>query len=109
MTSQGIEVSGFIVRGFGFPTAVQNPRPFERQSPYRGLMRGPLVALLAVVRARPERTRDGLAGPLNQCLAQKRRTLPPPMHPGLLATAFGDRSNPGASAGPAPVRARNRA
>ena len=79
----------------GLPAAIQDANPLERQRTHCGLMRATFVALLAIVGACPERFVDGLAGPFDKSLAHKGWTLPAPMDPTLLATAFGDGRNAG--------------
>src|SRR5262249_49801330 len=69
--------------------------PFERQAPYSGLMGGPLLALLLVIGSSPEGKLHGFGGPFHTRLAHELRTLTPPMHPGLLATALHHRGNTG--------------
>jgi hypothetical protein len=56
-------------------------------------MRLTFVALLLIIDLGPEGMPCGFRRPLHACLAQERRTLEAPVHPGLLATAFRDRRN----------------
>src|SRR4029450_13217839 len=84
-----------IVGCTSLPTPKHNANPFERQAPYSGLMGGHLIALLLVIGSSPEGKLYGFGGPLHKRLAQERRTLTPPMHPGLFATALQDRGTTG--------------
>ena len=54
-----------------------------------------LVALLLVVDLGPEGMSGGFRCPLDKRLSQELGTLETPVHPGLLATPFGHRRNPG--------------
>ena len=58
-------------------------------------MRTALRSLLPVVSAGPERFVDGLGCPFDERLAQELRALPAPVHPALLAAAFGHGGNAG--------------
>src|SRR5262245_52903670 len=58
-------------------------------------MRFPLVALLLVIDARPEGMPDRFGGPLDERLPEDLWPLEAPVHPGLLATAFGHWGDPG--------------
>ena len=93
--SKGVEIPRLIVWRVGLPTAIEDTNPLERQRTHCGLIRAAFVALLAIVGTGPERFVDGLAGPFDKRLAHKRWTLPAPMDPTLLATAFGDGRNAG--------------
>ncbi len=77
------------------PAAVKNADPLEGQRTYRGLVGAALVALLPIVETSPEGFVNGLAGPFHKGLPDKRRALPAPVHPTLLATAFRDGCNAG--------------
>jgi hypothetical protein len=78
-----------------FPAAENNAQPFIRQRSYRGMVGlVVVVALRAVVSLSPVRLRNRLRGPLMEGLSQELRTTPSPMHPMLLATGLGHRSNP---------------
>src|SRR6476620_5596314 len=73
------------------PAAVQDAQPLEGQGAKRCLVRTALVALLSIERAGPVGPGDRLSGPFDKGLAQKRRALPAPMDPALVATALSDR------------------
>jgi hypothetical protein len=90
-----IEIDGLIIRGALLPTPKEDTNPLERQSAYSGLMGFPLVALLLVIDPRPEGMPDRCGCPLDERLPQELWTLEAPVHPGLLATAFGHRRDPG--------------
>jgi hypothetical protein len=57
-------------------------------------MRFPLVALLLVIDPRLEGMPDRFGGPLDERVPEELWTLEAPVHPGLLAAAFGDRRDP---------------
>ena len=73
------------------PTALEDADRFEGQGAHRRLVRFPLVALLLVIDLCPKGMPDGFCGPFHERLSEERRTLPTPVHPGFLATAFRDR------------------
>src|SRR5262245_30515050 len=54
-----------------------------------------LVALLLVVKLRPEGMPDRLRRPFDERVPEELWTLETPVHPGFLAAAFGHRRNPG--------------
>jgi hypothetical protein len=56
-------------------------------------VRFPLVALLLVIDLGPEGMPDRFRSPFHERLAEERRTLQTPVHPGFLATAFRDWRN----------------
>ena len=66
---RGIQIGGFVVRGFGLPAAVEYADPFERQGAHGRLVCTALRALLVVVSPGPGRFVDGLSGPLDDGLA----------------------------------------
>jgi hypothetical protein len=69
--------------------------PCERQGPYGGLMGLALIALLPVVRLRPEGMPHRLRRPFDARVPEKCGTREAPVHPGLLAAPFGDWRDPG--------------
>src|SRR5262249_41288052 len=54
-----------------------------------------LIPLLLVIHLRPERMPDRLRSPFHERLPEELWTLETPVHPGLLAAAFGHRRNAG--------------
>src|SRR5215471_1981331 len=91
---QRLEIDGLIVRRVLVPAPIQDADPFERQRSYGSLMGLALVALLLVVDLRPEGMPDRLRRPLDERLPEEFGTLETPVHPGLLAAAFGHRRDP---------------
>jgi hypothetical protein len=85
-----IEIDRHIIQGTILPTPREETDPLECQSAHGGLMRFPLVVLLLVIPPRPEGMPDRCGGPLDACLPEALGTLEAPVHPGLLAAAFGD-------------------
>ena len=92
---QRLEIDGLIVRRALLPTPIEDTDPFERQGPHGGLMGFALVALLLVIDLRPEGMPDRFRRPLDKRLPEELGTLEAPVHPGLLAAAFGHRRDPG--------------
>src|SRR5215468_6273077 len=90
-----LEIDGLIVRRAVLPAPIQDADPFERKGPYGGLMGLALVALLLVVDLRPEGMPDRLRRPCDERLPEELGTLEAPVHPGLLAAAFGHWRDPG--------------
>ena len=88
------EIGRLIVWRSLLPTPIENTNPFERESPYSGLMGFPLVALLLVIHPCPKGMPDRLCRPFHKCLAQECRTLKAPVDPRLFTAAFGHRGNP---------------
>src|SRR5713101_9982625 len=86
-----LERGGLIVRRAILPTARENADPCEGQGAHGRLVCLALVALLLVIDLCPEGMPDRFRGPFHERLAEERRTLPTPVHPGFLATAFRDR------------------
>ena len=62
------EIGRLIVWRALLPTPIENTNPFERESPYSGLMGFPLVALLLVIDPRPEGMPDRFGCPLDERL-----------------------------------------
>src|SRR5262245_22371314 len=90
-----LEIDGLIVWRAVLPAPIQDADPFERQSSHSGLMGFALVTLLLIVDLCPEGMPDRLCCPLYKRLPKELWTLETPVHPGLLATAFGHRRDPG--------------
>src|SRR5262252_6410780 len=90
-----LEIDGLIVRCALLPAPIEDADPFERQGPYGSLMGLALVALLLVVHLRPEGMPHRLRRPFDKRLPEELGTLEAPVHPGLLATPFGDWCDPG--------------
>ena len=90
-----LEIDGLVIRGSVLPTPIEDADPFERQGPYGGLMGLALVALLLVVRLRPEGMPHRLRRPFDERLPEKRGTLEAPVHPALLAAPLGYWRDPG--------------
>src|SRR5262245_5289486 len=88
-----LEIHGCIVRRALLPTPRKDADPFEGQGAYGRLVRLAFVALLLIIDLGPEGMPGGCRRPLHARVAQARRTLETPVHPGLLATAFRDRRN----------------
>src|SRR5215470_11984665 len=88
-----LEIHGFIVRRAILPTPIKDADPFESQGAYGRLVRLAFVAVLLIIDLGPEGMSRGFRRPLHERLAQERRALEAPVHPGLLATAFRDRRN----------------
>src|SRR5262245_51989555 len=92
---QRLEIDGLIVQRALLPASIQDADPFERQRSYGSLMGFALVALLLVVDLRPEGMPDRLRRPFDERLPEELGTLEAPVHPGLLAAAFGHWRDPG--------------
>src|SRR5262245_57364403 len=90
-----LQIERFIVRGALLPTPREDVEPFERSSPYGGLVCLALVTLLLIRGLGPEGVADRFGGPLHKRLAQELRTLEAPVHPGFFPAAFRDRRNAG--------------
>jgi hypothetical protein len=90
-TLERLEIGRLIVREALLPTAIEDTDPCEGQGSHRHLVRFALVALLLVIDLCPEGMPDRFRGPCHERLSEERRTLPAPVHPGFLATAFRDR------------------
>ena len=88
-----LEIEGFIVWGALLPAPREDADPFEGQGAHGRLVRLAFVALLLVIDLRPEGMPGGFRRPLDERLAQERRALEAPVHPGFLATAFRDRGD----------------
>ena len=88
-----LEIDGFIIRRVILPTSKEDTDPFECQGAHGRLVRLAFVALLLIIDLSPEGMPRGFRRPLHERLAQERRTLEAPVHPGLFATAFRDRRN----------------
>ena len=86
-----LEIGRLIVREALLPTAIEDTDPFEGQGSHSNLVRFALVALLLVIDLCPEGMPDRFRCPFHERLSEERRTLPTPVHPGFLATAFRDR------------------
>jgi hypothetical protein len=89
-----IEIDGLILRGALLPPPEEDTDPRECQSAHGGLMRFPRIALRLVIDPRPEGMPDRFGCPLDERVPEARWTLEAPVHPGLLAAAFGDRRDP---------------
>ena len=85
-----LERGRLIVREALLPTTREDTDPCEGQGSHSSLVRCALVALLLVIDLCPEGMPDRCRGPCHERLAEARRTLPTPVHPGFLATAFRD-------------------
>ena len=85
-----LEIHGFIRRGTLLPTPREDTDPLACQGAHGRLVRLALVALLLGIALGPEGMPDRFRGPCHERWAEERRTLPTPVHPGLLATAFRD-------------------
>src|SRR5262249_61027228 len=68
--------------------------PLERQGTHGGLMCVALGTLLLIIDLGPEGMSNRLCGPLHKRLPEELWTLETPVHPGLLAAAFGHRCDP---------------
>src|SRR5215813_10581482 len=88
-----VEIYGFIIWRAILPTPKEDTDPFEGQGAHGCLVRLAFIALLLIIDLGPEGMPCGFRCPLHERLAQERRTLEAPVHPGLLATAFRDRRN----------------
>ena len=88
--SECLERGGLMVRGALLPTAIENADPFEGQA-HSSLVCLALVTLLLVIDLCPEGMPERFRGPCHERLSEERRTLPTPVPPGFLATAFRDR------------------
>src|SRR5262245_54935740 len=86
-----LEIGRLIVREALLPTALEDTEPCEGQGAPSRLVRFALVALLLVIDLCPEGMPDRFRGPFHARLSEACRTLPAPVPPGLLATAFRDR------------------
>src|SRR5215813_12707791 len=95
MVMQRLERDGRIVRCALLPAPREDADPCEGQGPYGGLMGLALVALLLVVNLCPAGMPDRLRRPCDKRLPEELGTLEAPVHPGLLATPFGDWCDPG--------------
>ena len=85
-----MEIGRLIIQGAVLPTAIEDTDPFEGQGARSRLVRFALVALLLVIDLCPEGMPDRSRSPFHERLAEERRTLQAPVHPGFLATAFRD-------------------
>ena len=88
-----LEIDGFIIRSAILPTSKEDTDPCEGSGAHGRLVCLAFVALLLRIDLGPEGMPRGCRRPLHERLAQERRTLEAPVHPGLLATAFCDRRN----------------
>ena len=86
-----LEIHGVIIRCAFLPTPREDADPCECQGSHGRLVRLAVVTLLRIIDLCPEGMPRGLRRPLHERVAQERRTLEAPVHPGLLATAFRDR------------------
>jgi hypothetical protein len=86
-----LEIGRLIVREALVPTAIEDTDPLKGQGAPSRLVRFPLVALLLGIDLGPEGMPDRFRSPFHERLAEERRTLQTPVHPGFLATAFRDR------------------
>ena len=73
--SQCVEILGFVVGRLRFPALVKYSDPLESQRTHGDLVRAPLLTLLPIVSAGPERFVDSLSRPFDKGLAQERWTL----------------------------------
>jgi hypothetical protein len=80
-----------IVRRALRPTPRKAAEPFASQGAYGRLRRLTFVALLRRIALGSAGRPGGCRRPLHACVAQARRTLAAPVHPGLLAPACRDR------------------
>ena len=88
-----LERGRLIVWEVILPTAIEEADPCEGQGSHSSLVRFALVALLLRIDLGPEGMPDRCRGPCHERLSEERRTLPTPVHPGFLATAFRDRGD----------------
>ena len=88
-----LEIHGFILRCTILPTPIEDTDPLACQGAHGRLVCLALVALLLVIDLCPEGMPDRFRCPCHERLAEERRTLPTPVHPGFLATAFRDWRN----------------
>ena len=98
-----LKIDGLIVRRALLPAPIEDADPFECQCPYGSLMGLALVALLLVVNLCPEGMPDRLRRPFDKRLPEELGTLEAPVHPGLLAAAFGDWRDPRIFLGAVPL------
>ena len=82
-----------VVRRAILPTPREDADPCECQGAHGGLVGFALVALLLGEDACPEGMPDRCSRPLHARVAEDRRTLEAPVHPGWLAAACGDRGD----------------
>ena len=92
---KGLEIDGLIVRRALLPAPIQDADPYERQRSYGSLMGLAFFALLLVGDLRPEGMPDRLRRPCDERVPEALGTLEAPVHPSLLAAAFGHRRDPG--------------
>ena len=86
-----MKIDGFIIRSAILPTSKEDTDPCECEGSHGRLVCLACVALLLIIDLGPEGMPRGFRRPLHARLAQERRALEAPVHPGLLATAFCDR------------------
>ena len=82
---ESVEVRGLVVRNPILPASKHVADPLERKRAQGGLVRAAFGALLIIERVRPEGTRDGLCGPLDEGLTDEFAAGVAPMSPGFLA------------------------
>src|SRR5215510_1152021 len=92
---QRLEIDGRIVWRALLPAPREEAEPCEGPCSYGGLMGLALVALLLGGHLGPEGVPDRLRRPCDTRLPEALGTLEAPVHPRLLAAAFGDRRDPG--------------
>src|SRR5512140_1454251 len=93
---EGHEVAGFVVGLSVVPTAPKDANPFESEGAEDSLVGNALGLPAFVESLGPERVGDGLAGPLDEGLAEESGGDEAPVRPGLVAAAFDDRRDTGA-------------
>ena len=87
---QGDEIARFVVGNAINPAAVEDADPLESECTKRCLVASATGSAAVVEGLGPKGSRDGLAHPFDEGLAQKRRASPAPVDPALVTAAFGD-------------------
>jgi hypothetical protein len=90
-TFERLEIHRVIVRRALRPIPRKAAEPFASQGAYGRLRRLTFVALLRTIALGSAGRPGGCRRPLHACVAQARRPLAAPVHPGLLAPACRDR------------------
>ena len=85
----------FVIRGSVFPTTEHDANPLVGYCPNRRMMGQTLCGELVIEGSGPLGVVNRLSGEFMKALANELGASQTPVDPAGLATAFGDRSNPG--------------
>ena len=92
---EGGSVAGLVIGDAVLPAAPQDADPFEGEAAEDGLVAFAGAFLPEVIGLGPGTLGDGLAGPLDEGLAEELGRVPAPVDPELPAAAFGHRGGGG--------------